>query len=278
MASSTNTCSSESPSNPSISWPVDRPTHRSPWDPSNSRGIGHVNGHFRTHLPETNPVDAKTSLAGISLRSQLLGLILGISLSATVLLLSPPYQSSLWRLPFFLSVLSLFHFLEFYTTSISNPSSATISAFLLSQNGSAYNIAHTLAFLECLLGHTLLAPYIPQFSTIHVAFLYAGLGLIMLGQIVRTLAMAQAGPNFNHIVQSNRKVGHELVKTGVYRWLRHPSYCGFFWWGLGTQIVLGNGVCFVGYGIVLWKFFDSRIESEFCYLCSMISLHIRALC
>jgi len=74
--------------------------------------------------------------------------------------------------------------------------------------------------------------------------------------------MAQAGSNFNHTVQMKRKEGHELVTHGIYAWLRHPSYFGFWWWSLGTQVVLGDGLCLVAYAIVLWRFFNGRIERE----------------
>ena len=75
--------------------------------------------------------------------------------------------------------------------------------------------------------------------------------------------MGTAGSNFNHIVQSEKKSDHVLVTEGVYAYLRHPSYFGFFWWGIGTQIVLGNVFCLVGYTVVLWRFFRRRIESKF---------------
>ena len=74
--------------------------------------------------------------------------------------------------------------------------------------------------------------------------------------------MVQAGSNFNHLVQVKRKEGHVLVTHGIYAGLRHPSYFGFWWWGLGTQVVLGNWICLVGYAVVLWRFFSGRIESE----------------
>lgn len=75
--------------------------------------------------------------------------------------------------------------------------------------------------------------------------------------------MVHAGSNFNHLVQMKKKEGHFLVTDGVYGWLRHPSYFGFFWWGLGTQVVMGNVGCLAGYAVVLWRFFRLRIESEF---------------
>jgi len=87
--------------------------------------------------------------------------------------------------------------------------------------------------------------------------------MISLGQAVRSLAMVHAGTNFNHIVQHRKASEHQLVTTGAYHYLRHPSYFGFFWWGLGTQLVLGNTVCFLGYAVVLWRFFSRRISSEY---------------
>lgn len=83
-----------------------------------------------------------------------------------------------------------------------------------------------------------------------------------LGQVVRSLAMAQAGSNFNHTVQVERREGHMLVTHGVYAVLRHPSYFGFFWWGIGTQLMLGNVASLLGYAVVLWKFFSHRIDRE----------------
>ena len=46
------------------------------------------------------------------------------------------------------------------------------------------------------------------------------------------------------------------------RWLRHPSYTGFFYWALGTQLVLQNPVSFVLYSVLLWRFFYYRTRSE----------------
>lgn len=75
--------------------------------------------------------------------------------------------------------------------------------------------------------------------------------------------MAHAGTNFSHVVVMNREQDHVLVKTGIYAYIRHPSYFGFFWWGMGTQFMLGNPICAVGYALALWKFFSSRIRGEF---------------
>lgn len=63
-------------------------------------------------------------------------------------------------------------------------------------------------------------------------------------------------------VQFEHHQGHELVTHGVYSLMRHPSYVGWFWWSIGTQVVLANPVCFVIYSIASWKFFHDRIFME----------------
>lgn len=253
---------------PSISWPLNRPAQRTPWSPETSHANGHANtavpfpGHAPPATPGVDPLylpSGSKSLAGISLRAALLGATFGFTSLSTVILAASP--SPLWRAPFFLATLSLFHFLEYYVTARYNTPVANISAFLLSQNGWAYNLAHTLACAECLLTHTVL-PYDILPPLLRYALLGLGFTMLVIGQVTRSMAMAQAGTNFNHTVQMQKKHGHELVTNGMYAWLRHPSYFGFWWWGLGTQVVLGNVVCFAGYAVVLWQFFKSRITSE----------------
>ncbi|KAM5439463.1 farnesyl cysteine-carboxyl methyltransferase [Microsporum ferrugineum] len=214
---------------------------------------------YRSNLPSGN-----RSLAGISIRSFLLGQAAGLCSLLTIILVCN--SNALWRAPFFVTCLALFHFLEFYITAAYSTSFATISAFLLSSNGAAYNIAHGSAMAECLLNRLLLPEGYLRWTSILFGGVRlqvtVGLVLVLIGQIIRSFAMVQAGSNFTHTVQTQRRDEHVLVKTGLYSVLRHPSYFGFFWWGLGTQLVLGNFVCFIGYAIVLWKFFSSRIQRE----------------
>ncbi|KAL1967873.1 hypothetical protein VTN77DRAFT_2562 [Rasamsonia byssochlamydoides] len=218
-------------------------------------------------LDPSNYPGGKKSLSGISLRAFLLGVVLGICATLTLVLvvLSIP----LWRVPFFIASLCLFHFLEYFITARYNTRQASVSAFLLTSNGWAYNVAHGSAVAECLLSHLLFpAGYARWTAAITDTNLPLVLGLVLMlvGQTVRTLAMAQAGSNFNHTVQVERKQGHTLVTGGIYSVLRHPSYFGFFWWGLGTQLVLQNVICFCAYAVVLWRFFASRIKREETFL------------
>ncbi|EHK96988.1 putative protein-S-isoprenylcysteine O-methyltransferase [Glarea lozoyensis 74030] len=219
--------------------PSTGPVRRNPFNESielvSSGGLGGGNGSA-PWTPSSTPTNSgivqaieatertlhrnqKRSLAGIALRAFLLG---GTFFSSTALTLYLSTQSSspLWRLPFFLASLSLFHFLEFYSTAFANPANA-----------------------EALI-------------------LLAGLSLVFFGQIIRTSAIIQAGPSFSHLVAQRKKETHVLITSGIYSILRHPSYFGFFWWGIGTQLVLGNVFCLLGYSAVLWKFFSARIKGE----------------
>lgn len=38
-------------------------------------------------------------------------------------------------------------------------------------------------------------------------------------------------------VQFTKAETHQLVTHGVYSIVRHPSYVGWFWWSVGTQVI-----------------------------------------
>lgn len=213
----------------------------------------------------------KRSLSGIAVRAFCLGNAAVLGFGFTALLAY--YDSRLWRPWFFLGVLSVFHFLEFYITAAYNTPIAYVTSFLLT-NGSQYRTAHTIALIEtCITSY-----FFPSWQARFHGPVLIVIGLIMIGvgQSVRSTAMAQAGTNFNHTVQSKKNDGHELVTTGLYAHFRHPSYFGFFWWGIGTQIVLGNTICLFGYAGVLWYFFMKRITHEEAHLIEFFGEEYRA--
>ena len=87
-----------------------------------------------------------------------------------------------------------------------------------------------------------------------------GLLLVIMGQSFRSLAMIEASSNFSHQIATERKSTHTLVTSGIYALVRHPSYFGFFWWSVGTQVFLANPLATIVFVAVLWKFFSSRIQ------------------
>jgi protein-S-isoprenylcysteine O-methyltransferase len=107
-----------------------------------------------------------------------------------------------------------------------------------------------------------------------------GIVVVLIGQALRSMAMIQASTNFSHMVAHHKVNGHRLVKEGVYayvsryslvehvlmldhRWFRHPSYTGFFYWAVGTQMVLQNHACFIIFASLLLRFFYQRIRCKY---------------
>lgn len=202
----------------------------------------------------------KRSLSGISYQSFWLGFALAASL---ILGAEAAWRGyTIWRLFAFVASLSLFHFLEFWTTATYNPPQVRASSFLLFSNGTAYNIAHSFAIIEILISNYIFPSY--QARYVNFITITIGLFLVIFGQGARTLAMATAGTNFNHTPQKTKQNGHELVTSGIYALSRHPSYFAFFWWAVGTQFLVGNKICLVAFFVFLWNFFNNRIKGKSC--------------
>lgn len=86
-----------------------------------------------------------------------------------------------------------------------------------------------------------------------VAF-WAGIGLILAGIVVRRLAMRSLDRHFSYRVSV--RSDHEVVDSGLYRWVRHPSYTGGTLGYVGIGLALGDWIAVaalllasaVGYG------------------------------
>lgn len=72
-------------------------------------------------------------------------------------------------------------------------------------------------------------------KTIH-EISYIGLVMCAVGEALRKAAIWTARDNFTHLVQQEKAQTHSLVTCGVYSWFRHPSYVGWFYWSIGTQV------------------------------------------
>ncbi|KAI0702866.1 protein-s-isoprenylcysteine O-methyltransferase [Cytidiella melzeri] len=160
------------------------------------------------------------------------------------------------QLGFFIAAWAAFHWGEFAVTAGWNREKCSVDSFLL-ENGAHYHLAHSFAVLEYTLT-VWVKPSLKSYS--HVST--AGIALVLLGQMLRSTAMIQAATSFSHTIAQHKLDNHILVKHGIYSWCRHPSYAGFFYWALGTQLVLQNPLSFVVYLAVLWRFFSQRIEFE----------------
>ncbi|KAJ3763642.1 Isoprenylcysteine carboxyl methyltransferase family-domain-containing protein [Lentinula raphanica] len=166
------------------------------------------------------------------------------------------YWWSTYQLGFFIAAWSAFHFGEFAITAGWNLEKCSVESFLL-DNGSMYHIANGSAILE----YIITLYFIPSFKT-RSWISYFGMIMVLLGQFMRSAAMVHASTNFSHVLAFQKLENHRLVTDGIYAWCRHPSYAGFFYWALGTQLVLQNPLCFVLYFVLLWRFFYARTRTE----------------
>jgi len=161
----------------------------------------------------------------------------------------------LWQWCAYIISLSSFHLLEFFITAIYNPTTCTADSFVVNHS-TAYTAAALTSWTEFWIRFLLFPTYnIPGLQ-------YFGLFLVVAAQTIRSLAMATAGESFNHTIQNVKKENHTLVTTGIYSIFRHPSYVGFFYWSIGTQVLLGNPLHTVLYAAASWRFFHIRIPYE----------------
>lgn len=152
--------------------------------------------------------------------------------------------------------LSLFHYSEYLVTAVNNPKSLSLDSFLLN-----HSLEYTVAALSSWIEFTLENIFWPELK--QITWLSAtGLLMVVFGECLRKAAMFTAGSNFNHVVQSEKSDTHTLVTSGVYAWCRHPSYVGWFYWSIGTQVMLCNPICGVVYALTVWRFFRDRTEEE----------------
>ncbi|KAG9636771.1 farnesyl cysteine-carboxyl methyltransferase, partial [Aureobasidium melanogenum] len=198
------------------------------------------------------------SISSIALHALGLGITLSACSIGTIQLALSGYR--IWRLTEFIATLSLFHFLEFWTTARYNTANAKVSSYLLTSNGGSYLAAHVAAMIEIIVTSLYFPGLQDRYSNTYTIAL--GLTVVVMGQAIRSIAMAQAGVSFNHIPAKSKKNDHVLVTEGLYSYFRHPSYFGYFFFAVGTQVVVGNKICCVSYLIILWFFFKDRINHE----------------
>ncbi|KAK3581794.1 hypothetical protein CHS0354_025998 [Potamilus streckersoni] len=160
----------------------------------------------------------------------------------------------------YLAAISFFHWSEYFVTAVSNPNTLTLDSYLL-DHSREYKLAALCSLIEFVL-EIYIFPGLKQLSYISII----GLCLVVGGDTLRKASMYTASTNFNHYVQYEKHEGHILVTWGVYSLFRHPAYVGWFYWSIGTQILLCNPICLVGYTMASWRFFKERVQEEEIYL------------
>lgn len=169
--------------------------------------------------------------------------------------------------PFFcyFSLLCIFHLSEYLLTAAFRPDTLSFDNFLLNHS-KAYQLMVIVAWVEYWLewvavGHFGCCSWWPggkSWGALNVL----GLLICLVGLGTRCLGMATASTNFSHRIEEHKRAEHTLVTHGIYAYLRHPAYFGFFWWSVGTQVLLGNPIAVLAYTAASWHFFYDRIPVE----------------
>jgi protein-S-isoprenylcysteine O-methyltransferase Ste14 len=92
--------------------------------------------------------------------------------------------------------------------------------------------------------------------------LWAGVLVTALGVGIGVWARLSLGTNWSGMV--TLKKGHELIRTGLYKRIRHPIYTGILAGFLGTELIKGQVRGLLGF-LILWLsfYFKARREENF---------------
>ena len=213
------------------------------------------------------------SLGRVGILSCFLGVVWGIHVSCMVFLLwisftqqdfilGPVRLGMAWNWCFYIASMCTFHLMEFFVTAFFNPKVVASNSFLVNHS-KAYTVAAIVASTEFLIRFCFGGNSREASSSLWWNLTTTiGIGMVIFSQTIRSYAMMQCGESFNHYIQTLRKDNHILVTDGIYRYFRHPSYTGFYYWSIGTQMVLHNSVSALLFAVAGWKFFSQRIPYE----------------
>ncbi|KAL2344203.1 hypothetical protein Fmac_005488 [Flemingia macrophylla] len=148
-----------------------------------------------------------------------------------------------------------FHSSEFFLAAvIHGKSNVTLKSLLISKH---YVTAMIFSLLEYSI-EIVLVPELKEQWTIS----NLGLTLVVIGEIIRKMGILTAGKAFTHLIKIYHEDHHQLITHGIYRYIRHPGYCGFLIWSVGTQIMLCNPISTIAFAAVVWRFLAKRIPYE----------------
>jgi protein-S-isoprenylcysteine O-methyltransferase Ste14 len=89
-----------------------------------------------------------------------------------------------------------------------------------------------------------------------------GLALTAVGVGISVWARLSLGSNWSGVV--TLKKDHQLVRTGLYRWIRHPIYTGILLAMVGTAMIAANlRACLAVVLALVTLYFKARREERF---------------
>ncbi|KAI4299699.1 hypothetical protein L6164_033133 [Bauhinia variegata] len=150
---------------------------------------------------------------------------------------------------------TFFHSSEYVlAAAIHGRANVTLSSLLISKQ---YLLAMMFSLLEYIIEVVLFPQSKEQWVISNI-----GLAMVVTGEIIRKMAVITAGKSFTHLIRTSPDEQHKLITHGIYRIIRHPGYCGFLIWSVGTQAMLCNPISTIAFAVVVWQFFAGRIPYE----------------
>jgi protein-S-isoprenylcysteine O-methyltransferase Ste14 len=92
--------------------------------------------------------------------------------------------------------------------------------------------------------------------------LWVGVLVTALGVGISIWARVSLGANWSGTV--TLKKDHELIRKGLYRWIRHPIYTGILAGFVGTELIKGHAQGLLGFALLWLSFYiKARREENF---------------
>jgi protein-S-isoprenylcysteine O-methyltransferase Ste14 len=115
-------------------------------------------------------------------------------------------------------------------------------------------VAVTLAYLYVVLPDTTFVDLIlPEWLR------WTGAGLMLTGNALFISSHAALGKNWSPALEIRPE--HQLVDWGIYRWIRHPMYTGFLFFG-GRMVLLSANGLGCAYILVIGVMIFTRLSDE----------------
>jgi len=159
-----------------------------------------------------------------------------------------------WMLIGFCVLLVVFHGSEVWFVHSYNPEQLSRGSLLVTP---PYLAVLAMAVIE----YQVELRYLPKLKQLDWLAII-GLAMAVLGDTVRKTAIITAGRHFTHVIAEEKRDGHALVQTGIYRFLRHPGYAGWLLWAVGMHVLLLNPVSTLITVVAGWRFLRTRVRYE----------------
>jgi protein-S-isoprenylcysteine O-methyltransferase Ste14 len=104
------------------------------------------------------------------------------------------------------------------------------------------------------------SPRLGRFLPMSFLIMTGGCAVETLGLFVAVWARRHLGRYWSGEITT--KVGHELIRTGPYKMLRHPIYTGLLTMYAGTAVVSGSRLAIVGMVIAIYAYWRKVLLEE----------------